>query len=267
MDYFERKHQEDLQRLRGFRLLDDDFMTKVFEDKGCTELLLQIILERDDLKVLSVHTQREIKNLQGHSVRLDVHAEDEEGCLYDVEIQRSDKGAVAERARYNSALIDANALKAGKDYKSLAETYVIFITENDVMKRGLPIYHIDRVVAETGELFGDKAHIIYVNSEITDETSLGRLMHDFRCVNAEDMHYSNLSKRVDYFKNSKEGVEIMCREMEQMREAARKEGQEEERERMAKLMGILMEAEDYDVVKQVVSDPKLCEKYYERYGI
>ena len=119
------------------------------------------------------------------------------------------------------------------------------------------------MVAETGELFGDKAHIIYVNSEITDETSLGRLMHDFRCVNAEDMHYSNLSKRVYYFKNSKEGVEIMCREMEQMREEAR----EEEQERMAKLIGILMEAGDYDGMKQIVVDPKLCEEYYERYGI
>ena len=41
---FEKKHQEDLQRLRGFRLLDDDFMTKVFEDISCAELLLRIIL-------------------------------------------------------------------------------------------------------------------------------------------------------------------------------------------------------------------------------
>ena len=37
---FERKHKEDLQRIRGFRLLDDDFMSKVFEDKDCTEFLL-----------------------------------------------------------------------------------------------------------------------------------------------------------------------------------------------------------------------------------
>lgn len=27
---FEQKHMEDLQRLQGFRLLDDDFMSKVF---------------------------------------------------------------------------------------------------------------------------------------------------------------------------------------------------------------------------------------------
>ena len=54
---FEQKHKEDLQRLRGFRLLDDDFMSKVFEDKACAEFLLQIILQRHDLKVQSVHTR------------------------------------------------------------------------------------------------------------------------------------------------------------------------------------------------------------------
>lgn len=30
---FDRKHAEDLQRLRGLRLLDDDFMNKVFEEQ------------------------------------------------------------------------------------------------------------------------------------------------------------------------------------------------------------------------------------------
>ena len=55
----------------------------------------------------------------------------------------------------------------------------------------------------------------------------------------------------------------MCREMELMREETRKE----EQERMAKLVGILMVAGDYDGIKQIVVDPKLCEEYYERYGI
>ena len=30
-EQLDQKHQEDLQRLRGFRLLDDDFLTKCFE--------------------------------------------------------------------------------------------------------------------------------------------------------------------------------------------------------------------------------------------
>ena len=41
---FERKHEQDLQRLRGLRLIDDDFMAAVFEDPACAEFLLQIIL-------------------------------------------------------------------------------------------------------------------------------------------------------------------------------------------------------------------------------
>ena len=45
---YSQKRQEDLQRLKNFRLLDDDFCTKVFEDIECVELLLRIILKKDD---------------------------------------------------------------------------------------------------------------------------------------------------------------------------------------------------------------------------
>ena len=221
---FEKKHQEDLQRLRGFRLLDDDFMTKVFEDIQCAELLLRIILNDEGIHVLEVHSQRGIKNLQGRSVRLDILAIDSHDRVFNVEVQRSDKGAGAKRARYNSALIDANVTEPGDQYEDLNETFVISITENDVMKAGLPIYHIDRVVRETGKLFEDEEHIIYVNSQIKDETKLGRLMHDFSCTDAKDMYNKVLADRVRYFKEDERGVEIMCREMEIMRNQAHEEG-------------------------------------------
>lgn len=38
------KREKNLQRIKQFRLLDDDFMSKVFENIACTQLLLQIIL-------------------------------------------------------------------------------------------------------------------------------------------------------------------------------------------------------------------------------
>ena len=220
---FEQKHEEDLQRLRGFRLLDDDFMSKVFEDKNCVEFLLQIILKRDDLKVTSVSSQYVIKNLQGRSVRLDILAVDRQNQVYNIEIQRDDKGAGVKRARYNSSILDANLTQPGDQYENLNETYVIFITENDALKRKLPIYHIDRVIRETGEVFEDESHIIYVNSKIQDDTALGKLMHDFSCKKAENMYYKVLADRVHYFKEDEEGVAIMCRAMEEMRnEAVRK---------------------------------------------
>ena len=105
---FARKHEEDLRRLRGLRLLDDDCMQKVFEDKACTELLLQIILKRADLKVLHVKGQQDIKNLQGRSVTLDILAVDTDNKVYNIEIQRSDKGAAVKRARYNSSRCSAD---------------------------------------------------------------------------------------------------------------------------------------------------------------
>ena len=182
---FERKHEDDLQRLRGFRLLDDDFMSKVFEDKKCAEFLLRIILNRDDLEVKKSNSQYSIKNLQGRSVRLDILAVDKKNRAYNIEIQRNDKGAGVKRARYNSAVIDANVTEPGEKYEKLNETYVIFITENDVLERGLPIYHIDRVIKETGEVFQDESHIIYVNSQMRNETALGKLMHDFSCMTSQ----------------------------------------------------------------------------------
>ena len=149
----QKKHEEDIQRIRNFRLLDDDFMSKVFEDKTCAEILLRIVLQRKDLKVKYVHVQQEIKNLQGRSIRLDILAEDTSGKLYNVEVQRSDKGASRKRARHNSSLLDANITDAGEEYEKLNSTYVIFITENDILKIGLPIYHIERTVQETGGIF------------------------------------------------------------------------------------------------------------------
>ena len=224
---FERKHKEDLQRIRDFRLMDDDFMSKVFEDKECAAFLLQIILNRDDLTVLEVHGQYDIKNLQGRSVRLDILAVDKADRVYNIEVQRSDRGAVAKRARYNSSLLDANVTEPGDSYNALNETYVIFITENDVLKSNLPIYHIDRVVRETGEVFEDEAHIIYVNSQIKDKTKLGKLMHDFSCTDPADMRYPVLADRVRYFKEDTKGVATMCRAMEEMRaEAAEKAARE-----------------------------------------
>ena len=143
---------------------------------------------------------------------------------------------MVKRARYNSSLIDANITEPGEKYENLCESYVIFITENDIMKVGLPIYHIDRTVKETGELFGDESHIIYVNSQIKDESALGKLMHDFSCTDAKDMKYKILADRVRYFKEDEKGVAIMCKAMEDMRNEAAREAEKMKAIRMARLM-------------------------------
>ena len=123
----QKKHEEDLERLRNFRLLDDDFMSKVFEDTACAQFLLQIILQCKDLKVRHVHVQHEVNNLQGRSITLDIFAVYSLENIYNIEVQRSDKGASIKRALYNSSLLDANITDPGDDYENLNDTYVILL--------------------------------------------------------------------------------------------------------------------------------------------
>ena len=212
----ELQRQQDLERIKNFRLIDDDFMTKCFENNiEATELLLHIIMNKPNLKVVSVETQKEIKNLQGRSIRLDIHATDGND-IFDIEVQRADKGAIPQRARYNSSIIDSNTLFPNEEFKKLPESYVIFITENDVLNFGDPIYEIDRMIRRRNVPFNDGSHIIYVNGENRDNTALGLLMHDFFCKNPDDMHYKILADRVRYFKETEEGVSAMCKIIEDM---------------------------------------------------
>lgn len=186
----ERQHQDDLQRIRGFRLFDDDFMIVCFDGyiEG-TELLLKIILNKPDIRVKRVTTQKVMKNLLGRDIWLDIEAVDSQGKIYNIEIQRTDKGAGFKRARYHSSIMDAHSLQPKDKFNDLPETYVIFITENDVIGRGKPLYIIERRIVNIDEPFEDGAHIIYVNgAERNATTELGKLMHDFSCTRADDMY-------------------------------------------------------------------------------
>ena len=220
-----RKHQEDLRRLKNFRLIDDDFFNKCFEENiDCIQLILQIVLDMPDLKVLDVRTQVFVENLLNRSVRLDILATDSNGRKFNVEIQRSDKGAERKRARYNSSMMDVSLLEKGTDFSALPETFVIFITERDYMGEGLPVYPVERCVLNTKKLFHDGAHILYVNGAYRDDSPIGWLMHDFSCTDPADMHYDILANRVKFFKKEKEGIAVMCKAMEEMRNESLQEG-------------------------------------------
>jgi len=233
----EQIHQQDLQRLKLLRYMDDDFMTVCLADNfEGVELILQIVLGRSDIKIKSVRTQELMKNLQGRSAVLDVHAVSGIGKEFDVEIQRSDAGSGAKRARHNSSLLDAHILKPGDDTEDIPDSYVIFITENDVMKGNQPIYPVERYVTigENRVLFGDGSHILYVNGKYRGNDEVGKLMHDFSCTNPDDMNYKVLAEKARYFKQDEKGVAVMCKIMEDMRNEAALNNAKETAKRMIK---------------------------------
>ena len=215
---------EYLELIENFRLMDDTFMSKCLENAPeCIELMLRIIIGKKDLKVIKSQTEYPIKSLQGRGVRFDVFARDSEGKEYDIEIQRADKGAEPRRARYNSALMDANALKSSDDFGKLRDTYVIFITENDVMKRGQDAYSYLRIEEHNGDRLNDGTHIIYVNGATQSATEIGKLVHDLLCRDAAKMYFDVLKKRVGDFKQTEEGRRIMCKAMEKIKAEGKRE--------------------------------------------
>ena len=160
------KKKETLEAIEKLSLMDDNLMTLVFDRNiEATELLLNVILGRDDLKVLEVVGQREYKSPihGGRSITIDIYARDRDGKIYDIEVQRASTGADVHRARFHSSMIDTKMLKTGQEFKEIHESYVIFITANDVLGAGCSLYHVNRVIEETNTYFGHGSHIIYVN--------------------------------------------------------------------------------------------------------
>lgn len=223
------EHEQDLQRLRGLRPIDDDFMRQLFRgNHALAEMVLQIITGISDLKLIEMQTQKDYKRLVGaRSLCLDVYAKDSKGRLYDLEIQRADSGARPHRARYHASAMDIENLDAGQDFEDLPITYIIFITENDLFGQGAALYPIERINMQTGSLFDDGTHILYVNGAFRGDSDLGMLMHDFSCSDPDDMYFQPLAERTRYFKENPKGVSQMCKVLEDMRNETARRTKEE----------------------------------------
>ena len=187
--------------------------------------MLRIITGKKDLMITECETQRDMKRLAGaRSICLDAYGTDSDGKKYDLEIQKAGDGADPHRARYHSSVLDVENLHSGQEFKELPDTYTIFITEKDFYGMGQPVYPIERMNLATGKPFADGEHILYVNGEYRGDSELGKLMHDFNCMRADDMEFELMAESTRYLKENPKGVRMMCKIMEDMRNESLKEG-------------------------------------------
>ena len=115
----ERYHEEDLQRLRGFRPIDDTFMRCLFRDNlPLAQMVLRIITGKQDLVLTREETQKDLKRLLGaRSLCLDVHGVDSEDREYDLEVNEIPLNATligsksiftAQKSKGNSVFAEAS---------------------------------------------------------------------------------------------------------------------------------------------------------------
>lgn len=204
-----------LEKISGLRLLDDVLMTVVLNHNvTAVQEIVGTISGNARVRIISAKTQETVVNLNGKSVRFDLIAEDSRKRTYDIEIQRAASGASPERMRYNSAVADTLLLNSGEKHRKLPDSTVIFFMEDDLFGAGIPIYHVERTIKELKRDFRDGSHVIIVNGAYeNNRTKIGRLIHDFRCADPDEMYSEILAESVRRYKQTEEGVKILRNEM------------------------------------------------------
>ena len=276
-----RKKMDALEKkkiIASLTLMDDLFMQVVLEEQACTEYILQTILDKSSLKLMEQRLQKRLPNLHGRALVLDCLCTDEKGLLYNIEVQNSSAGAIPKRARYHAALMDTHTLKKGEKFSKLPESYVIFITDKDVLGEGEQLYRIERVIRKSGNLFKDGSHILYFNTARQDDNALGKLAKDLKEANPQEIQSDVLSHKVASLKEGKldrEGEKKMNVLLEKYRKKAVEEGIEKGIEqgiqqgqnRLALLVGHLLNAGRMDDLKRVSFDEEYREKLLKEFGL
>lgn len=225
------QYEEIRKRVRQFHLTSDILFCKVMEDKRACQELIQI-LTGENLEIRSVKTQYSIRNLENHSVVLDVLAEDERGRLINVEIHPREDEDHVKRVRYHLSSIDTSLLEKGQSFEKLPDVYLIYITRKDFIGKNRAVTNIHRVAGGNEVILDNGVHEIYVNLEGQAEDVRQKELIRF-IVNSERYHevisFPNLADRVRFFKEKKEGIEIMCEVMYDIFEKERAEGRAEGR--------------------------------------
>ena len=165
------------------------------------------------------------------SPRLDIVAEDAEGTLYEIEVQRLEEPAPARRVRFYTSVMDSELLRKGVDYDKLPEVYLFYISKEDIWKKGLTKYEVRQSLFCGDEAipYNNGLHTIYVNAEIDDGTSLAKLMQYLKTAEVGDASQGELSQYVNYVKSPKGGRKVMGEFEKYFREEGRKAGVEEGR--------------------------------------
>ena len=143
--------------------------------------------------------------------------------MINIELQGYKSGADPKRLRYYASAITGSMNIEDDKWHTLADTKVIFICKEDYIGEGESVYHIERIIRETGKALKDGEELMYINGEREDDEKYGKLMHDLNCTRAEEMYYEPFARRVAYIKQTEKGRKEMCEILENMIKEERKE--------------------------------------------
>ena len=269
------------------------------EDPEICRLVLEIILERP-IDHVTVKPERNILfSSDFRSVRLDVYASDQVQVGYHLEMQNKNERNLPKRTRYHQAEIDISSLKPGDNFNQLKPTYIIFICSFDPFGKRLYRYTIEKRFAETGDLYDDETHVVFLNTKGRNPDDVPELLVDFlkyvESSTDRTIQKSNndtlkkLHTRVQDLKDSRELEgrymwltewleseledrldERLKDELEERLKDEREKMQQEavsNQERFRKLFLALTDSGNQEDLDKALHDPEALEELYTKYNI
>ena len=229
MKQYTEKDFEELQ-------IKDDFMFGIVMREPCfCKQFLERVLGVKISRINYPDYQKTIDlKADAKGIRLDIYVWDEEGNIYDIDMQASEKKNIPKRIRYYQGMVDLNILKKGEDYKKLKRSFIIFVCTFDVFKEGRHIYTFEnRCLQNPGLVLGDDTVKIILNTKGTmDDVTpeLKRLLDYIDNNEPEDEYTRELEKEVESVKkNEKWRLNYMTLQMryQEIYEEGKEEGRKE----------------------------------------
>jgi len=237
------------ERVQQYNLFSDLFMSVALDDKKACEYVLRIIMGKPDLVVKRVETQETLSKVESRGVRLDVLAEDSEGQIFNIEVQRADTVDHARRIRLYSSMIDSELLQKGAAFGKLPTLVMIYISETNIWKLNGAMSRVTKVWEDNGTPFDDGLEIIGVNAAVDDGSQVAALMSYFKTANPADESQGELSQRVKYLKTNQGGIQMFIDKMDINYLEGREEGREENALKSAQKM----------LAKKICTDEEIAE--------
>lgn len=139
------------------------------EDEELCRMVLERILEIPIRKVKVQGESTFLFNSDYRGIRVDVYADDEEGTVFDVEMQTTQRGNLPKRSRFYQAHMDVGALKPGDDFNKLPRSFVIFICTFDPFGGERYRYTFCEKCIEDGKELEDGTCKVFLNTKGRNE--------------------------------------------------------------------------------------------------
>ena len=217
--------------LRSQIPLNNDVFMVFANNKSFCQEFLRVILQDKKLIVIDNEIQKYLPSAFNKNETVDMLCELNDGSVVNVEIQLENENTHARRIFKYASKIKSYLIEKGAKYKDLKDIIEIYLTKQDIFKKGSTVYEVDmNIVSDQNEIIGKwdaGLRVYYVNTEGLTNKNINKylkLLTDKTTISKKYKHTSSIKQEIYEI-----GGVTMSKEMRAILDDERAEGKAEGR--------------------------------------